>query len=253
MIGIGASLLAPSLVKAQGVLYQSHPAALLLSKLPHWFYGSPSGKTVLFSGDSTTSNALELFAYLAAYGTSPYGSIPGATCINYGSNGASLNSFLTNGIAFGITNAIAQAANLYVLCWGINDVRLGATDLPTLTGYIVSMVNQMRAALPTSDFVLWGSNSFLTTDPDMTMLVQPETPQAAQAYTTEIYQAYANAYAANASSWPNVGLVQKQDGVFGTVCQPTSIYMLNQLHPNNLGQDSEGAQILNNIGYGPWH
>ncbi len=217
----------------------------LSSILTHWFAGGVNGKKIVFVGDSTTSTATGLFTWLTNNAQQAGQPLAGVTILNYGENGATLSSFLADSVTHGITNTIAASGDLYVFCYGINDVRLGATDQPTLHTRIVSAVTQIRAALATSDIVLWGPNSFLTTDVGGSGYVSPNT--SAQVYTNILY----NAYAAQHGAWPNVAVVQKQDAIFTRICQASTIYMSDQLHPSTHGQQNEGQQITANIGSYP--
>lgn len=210
--------------------------------LTHWFSGNVSGKTVCFVGDSTTQNATSLFSWLTSYAQVAGGGLNGVTVLNYGENGASLEAFLSDSVTHGITATIAAKADLYVFCYGINSVRLGTDDLPTLEAAMDNAVNQIRAGVPNADIVLWGPNCFLTTDVNSNGYVVPNS--SAQAYSDILY----NAYASKIGKWPNVAVLQKQDGVFGRVCPATSIYMTDQLHPNTLGQQEETHQLVNYIG-----
>ena len=84
-----------------------------------------------------------------------------------------------------------QVPGLVVMCWGINDVRTGATSQAQLVALLTQAVNRIRAVLPTTDIVLWGPNTFLADDPTGAGLVTPS--GNAQAYSSLLYGAYRGA------------------------------------------------------------
>jgi lysophospholipase L1-like esterase len=229
------------------------------SILTHWFGGGVSGKTIVFTGDSTTSNATTMLgtcaqpgpcnnstSYLYTYFQQTGEPLAGTTILNYGNNGSTLAAWLADSPTYGYSATVAANPNLIVFCFGINDVRLGLTNLPSLIALIQQAVNQLRAALPSTDIVLWGPNEFLTTDVGGLGFVSPNS--AAQAYSTELFQAYA----AVVSQWQNVAVVQKQNLIaFPQTSPALSAYMANQIHPSSLGQIEESVQINNAVGSFP--
>jgi lysophospholipase L1-like esterase len=213
-----------------------------MSTLSNWFSGTFPGKKIVFWGDSTTSNATGMFGAAAQPVVASPGRIVtvyqqigqwlvGTQVLNYGNNGSSLAASLADQGTYGITALLASAPDLIVMCWGINDVRLGLTTQPQLVALLTQAVNAIRAALPRCDIVLWGPNAFQSDDNGSTGFVSPLA--SAQTYTDILY----NAYAALVGTWPNVIVVQKQD-TLGQTCVPhaTATWMTDILHPNTTGQ-----------------
>lgn len=220
--------------------------------LGRWRRGGFAGKQVCFLGDSTTSNASALFTDLRGIHAAPGGALstittPASDILNYGENGASLAAFLSNSVTHGITNAIAAQADLYVFCYGINDVRLGATSQATLEARVISAVEQLRAGVPDADILLRVPNSLLTVDTGSNDFVSPETAEAAQLYTDILRGAYLTMQ----NRWPNVLVWDAMAEIFGTISQASSIYMTDQLHPNNLGNQVLAAALAKQIGIVP--
>ncbi len=145
--------------------------------------------------------------------------------------------------------------DLMVICFGINDVRQGATSQAQLVALLKQAVNRIRGVLPTTDIVLWGPNAFLTDDPTSASRVTPNSSAgvlaaAAQAYSTVLY----NAYAALKNVWPNVLVVQKQD-LFGktsityAAAGGASGWMTDQIHPSLPAQIAEADWLAPLIGF----
>ena len=141
--------------------------------------------------------------------------------------------------------------DLMVICFGINDVRQGATSQAQLVALLKQAVNRIRGVLPTTDIVLWGPNAFLTDDPTERGPGHATVAgQAAQAYSTILY----NAYAALKNVWPNVLVVQKQD-LFGKTCVTyaaaggASGWMTDQIHPSLPAQIAEADWLAPLIGF----
>ena len=150
----------------------------------------------------------------------------------------------TSGAAINGTPAL-QVPGLIVLCFGINDVRQGATTQAQLVAMLTRTVNRIRAVLPATDIVLLGPNSFLQDDPTGAALVSPATAAAAQSYSSLLYGAYEQLK----NVWPNVLVLQKQD-IFGKTCQTYAALggsglsmMSDQLHPS-LGAQTQMADWL---------
>ena len=211
--------------------------------LSHWFNGGIAGKKLCLVGDSTTSHATALFSELTGTYSMPGQGLYGVgSILNFGENGASLYVFLVDGVTHGITATINEQADLYVISYGINDVRLGATTEDQLVLMLEDMVNRIRAGAPRSDIVLRMPNSFLTTDINGYHFVQPN--ENAQAYSTILR----NAYLRVRNFWPNVVVLDSQELVFGTVSQASSPLMVDQLHPSSNGYVALAKVLVDVIG-----
>ena len=200
------------------------------SALSHWFDKGVTGKTICFVGDSTTASATALFQELNNFyrkeGEGLYGIGP---ILNYGENGASILAFLTNIVTHGITATVATQADLYVISYGINDVRLGQTTEDQLVSMLRDTVDRIRTGVPKADIVLRMPNSLLSSDVGGYAYVQPNS--SAQAYSTILR----NAYLRLENQWSNVVVLDTQDRVFGRDSLPSSTYMVDQLHPSATG------------------
>jgi len=206
------------------------PPAASSPALSHWLAGGVAGKTICFVGDSTTSNATALFDQLDGKFSAEDEPLHGVgPLLNFGENGASIYAFLANQVVHGIAATIAAHADLYVISYGINDVRLGNTNEDQLAAMLTDAVNKIRAAVPTADIVLRMPNSLLSQDINGYHYVSPNS--SAQAYSTLLREAYLRL----ADQWPNVVVLDTQQLVFGTESLPTSLFMADQLHPSAVG------------------
>ena len=149
--------------------------------------------------------------------------------IGPGGGGQAVSCSTAGAVIYG--TPVLAVPDLLVLCYGINDVRQGATSLAQMIALLTAAVNRVRAVLPITDIVLLGPNSFLTDDPGAYGRVTPIAN--AQSYSTLLY----NAYAALKNIWPNVVVLQKQD-VFGKTATSyaaqgsASGWMADQIHPS---------------------
>lgn len=216
------------------------------STLSHWFAGGISGKTICLVGDSTTSHAVYFVDELSTKYTADGQPLHGvAAILNYGENGASLAAFRADLVVHGLTATIAAHADLYVISYGINDVRLGSTTEDQLVQMLIDTVNQIRSSLPNADVVLRMPNSLLSEDVSGMGFVQPNAN--AQAYTDILR----NSYLRLENQWPNVVVLDTQDLVFGTQALPSSPLMFDQLHPSAMGQVLLARALVDVIGEQP--
>jgi lysophospholipase L1-like esterase len=170
---------------------------------------------------------------------------------NCATNGSMLSSFITNGAGlyytFAQAKALFPATYIYgqkhkaVCCYGINDVRLGATSQSALIALLETWVSGMKSALPDVDLILWGPNALAADDyggsgyVTATGLFAGMTiAQAAQAASDILY----GAYAAFANDSRIQAVIQKQD-VLGRTSRTVANFsglMDDQLHPSSRGQ-----------------
>lgn len=202
-------------------------AAQFTPSLAKWLKGGISGKKIVLVGDSTTSNATALFTRLA-YHQQVGGLLEGTTILNYGNNGATVDAFMADGVTYGITAAIAAAADVYVFCYGINNVRLGSDNATTLEPKIKAAIDALRAGVPTTCILLREPNTFLTTDPTSSGFVSPLGSAATYSgYLGTVYNNLANYR-------PDVVLLSTRRLVFNTT-PATSGMMQDIIHPNDTG------------------
>jgi hypothetical protein len=216
-----------------------------LAGLNRWFQGGFAGKKVVFWGNSTISNATYLFQEFDTYtvaGSALAGLAP-ANVLNYGNNGASLAALLAGEGPFPIAAVIAAKPDLLVIRGPlIDDVRLGQTDLTQATQLLHQALDQITAGTPDTDILLTSENSLLTTDVGGHGYVQPNS--AAQQYTDILH----DAVLAMQGLYPHVEVYDIMALEYGTICQPTSPLMADQLHPSQAGQTLEADLLLKAVG-----
>lgn len=200
-------------------------------------------------GDSTSTEAndIGLHSSLRNVHTGPLGPLAGMTAdaahaaVDFGNNGASLQSILTNydnndTSAKSLRALIALAPHLIVFCFGINDVRTGTTTKAQLVARIIRAVDILRAALPNTDIVLRIPNTLATnnlgganyvTGPTGAADINPA--GAAQAYSDIMRQAYLSLR----GRWANVTVLDIPRLVFGTksIATTDTNQYTDQLHP----------------------
>jgi lysophospholipase L1-like esterase len=218
-------------------------ANITIPQLNNWFDNGIEGKDIVFVGDSTTSHAIAMFSELNNFYVKEGEALYGMGAIrNLGSNGASLWAFLTDNIVYGITFSIFKDADLYILSYGINDVRKGQATEDQLVEMLREAVNRMRTALPHADFILRMPNSLLSTDVKELGYVQPN--EYAQVYSEILRSAYLRLE----GEWDNVIVFDSQAEIFGITALATSEYMSDQLHPSSAGYQLLAERIVEIIG-----
>jgi len=164
--------------------------------------------------------------------------------INMGNNGATLKSMLTppgGGAAYHIA-AVCDAKPDLLIVRGplINDVRQGACDLTCAKTLLHTMLDHLQACLPTTDVLLQVENSLLTADAKPHGYVKPDTPEAAQAYSSILRDAGLSFQGV----YPHVYVQDLQQDLYGITSPATSPLMNDQLHPNRQGQIKEGELVI---------
>lgn len=210
--------------------------------LDKWFAGGIKGKKIVFVGDSTTEYAYGLTRTMNYY-TRRGRELAGAAFLNYGVNGQTLAAWQADTTGrYGATGTIAQNADLYVLSYGINDVRTGAMTEDTLVTNLSAAVDSLRAN-GTSTVLLRMPPTFTTTDTGALGTVVPNS--SAQAYSTLLRNAYIRVAAAKGCA-----LLDTQALVYGLTSKPDtqSPYMLNQIHPNDAGNIAVVRELVKMIG-----
>lgn len=251
-------------------------------KLAQWFrklISDPGNVKLAMSGDSTSNGSSGpspfLYARLAgislqstsipklihtARGEGLYGMTADVThVIDAGNSGETLAHLLAYYDA-NISTAktlrwlIAQAPDLIILSWGVNDVRLGGTTKAQLVAMLNRLVTILRRALPGTDIVLRVPSYLSTDDYGANHYVQDAQGNinpagAAQAYSDLLRSAY---YAV-ADRWPNVVLADVPAAVTGLVSIAVGgTYMGDQLHLSQAGQYAYVDWLVQNvIGYYP--
>ncbi len=213
--------------------------------LARWRANGPSGKTICFLGDSTTAVALNFHERFRTIHCAPGGALAGAAALNYGVDGSTLAAFLADTREHGITPAIAARADLYVLCYGLNDVRREPLTLEQFQSRIGEAVDRLRAGTPSADILLRTPNPMLSQNTSYYVYLQPE--ESAQTYTDLMRTAYLGLQ----NRWPNVLVWDAMTEVFGAESIPTHPLMADQLHPNAAGEIALADALVNLIAADP--
>lgn len=198
--------------------------------LARWRAGGPAGKTICFLGDSTTAVAPNFHERLRTVHCAPGGALAGAITLNYGDDGSTLAAFLADTREHGITPTIAAHADLYVLCYGLNDVRREPLTMQQFQDRIAEAVDRLRAGVPNADIVLRTPNPMLSQNSSYYVYLQPE--ESAQTYTDRMRDAYLGLN----GRWPNVLVWDAMAEVFGTESVSSHPMMADQLHPSFIGE-----------------
>ena len=196
-------------------------------------------------GDSTTDVAVSnYFDEMMKNYTKSGEVLEGTEIINMGKGGTTINWFLTDK-SDQIGTAIAYNANIYTLCYGINDVREGNCTKETLIANLKTCVDRLLAETQGS-ILLITPNTMLLNDVGGYNYVVPNL--SAQVYSTLLKEAYIELNAMYASD--RVQLVDMQELIFGSTCvnKADTPFMSDQLHPNTLGQRCRADVIANSIG-----
>lgn len=217
------------------------PPASVTPGLEDWFASmTRAARKIVFIGDSTTEVAPALYS---SFGSAIGSLLPGTTVLNRGNDGKTAADWIAGSVPNPPATCYADAADLYVVSFGLNDVRTGACDQATLTSRLTTIVNMLRANVPGASIILRVPNSMLSTDPTATGWVVPLA--SAQAYTDAIRGAYLDLVGdwPGAPGTPGVAVWDAMSTTFGTTCQATSALMLDILHPNDAGYTAIGEAL----------
>ena len=208
-------------------------------------------KKICFIGDSTTDGpagaAQFLYECFNRYHLNSGDNLEGVTIVDKGSSGNTCYNFINNiPTEKGIDACISEQADLYVFCYGINDVRLGATTKEQLKSYISTAVE--RLLTETNAYILLRvPNSLLKDDPTNANYIQPLSNS--QLYTDIMWEAYMELK----HKWERVDVIDIQTLIFGrTVLNKVdNPYMGDSLHPNKEGFYRIARCIADYIGITP--
>lgn len=178
---------------------------------------------------------------------------------NHGTNGTTAVDYLngTGGAYYSLANSLAflplawprNLKHKMVLCYLINDVRLGACDLATAISRLDALITAAKASKPELEIILYGPNALSSDNYNSNGYVTATggfagmtLAQAAQAANDIMY----NAYASFASDSRVKKVLQKQDVTGRTaVTVAASGYLSDQLHPNARAQVLHAHYLLN--------
>lgn len=202
-------------------------------------------KKLVMIGDSTTDSAVSnFFDDMMRKYTKSGEVLEGTEIINMGKGGTTINWFLTDS-SDQIGTAISHNADIYTLCYGINDVREGNCTKEQLKANLKTCVD--RLLNETQGCVLLVTpNTMLSEDIGGHNYVVPNS--SAQAYSALLKDTYIELNAMYSSD--RVQLADMQELVFGNICvvKDDTPFMSDQLHPNTLGQRCRADVIANTIG-----
>ncbi|MBP3909189.1 MAG: BppU family phage baseplate upper protein [Turicibacter sp.] len=208
-------------------------------------------KKIVFIGDSTTDGqagvAQFLYQELNNYHVNSGDKLDGVTIVDKGSSGNTCYNFIRDESGSkGIKACVDEQADLYVFCYGINDVRLGNTTKEQLKEYITIAIN--RLLKETNAYILLRiPNSLLSDDPSGNNWIQPL--EKAQEYTDIMWEAYQELK----NKWSRVDILDMQDLIFGRKCKTKADnpFMNDNLHPNSEGMFRIARLISDYIGLKP--
>lgn len=208
-------------------------------------------KKICFIGDSTTDGpagaAQYLYECFNKYHLNSGDNLEGVTIVDKGSSGNTCYNFINNKPAEkGIDACISEQADLYVFCYGINDVRLGATTKEQLKSYISTAVE--RLLTETNAYILLRiPNSLLADDPTNANYIQPLSNS--QLYTDIMWESYMELK----HKWERVDVIDMQTLIFGRTVlnKADNPYMGDSLHPNKEGFYRIARCIADYIGITP--
>ena len=235
-------------------------------KLQKWFSGGIAGKSVVMSGDSTTwsfattfSNGAECVYRDGRRGRVQikYPEFRDVAVYNRGENGGGILGFISDAftndhkddptVGFyheptysNLSSIIALKADLYVLCWGINECRVGTSfTWQNLADALTTAVTSIRAEVPKACIILRMPNAHGTANSGGYM--------SAGATAQNMMDRYQKAYRSLRSTWPDVLVWDSQNGLYPSVAPASSAFCpllsTDDLHPSVSGYD----QILDAI------
>ncbi|MHC1758332.1 MAG: SGNH/GDSL hydrolase family protein [Negativicutes bacterium] len=209
--------------------------------LAGWYKSDKISRSIAIVGDSTSDKtmvsplppAVEIYNQVEKYYINSGDGLGGCTILDFGAAGNKLSDFLadTNAPSKGITAAIAAHADMYIISYGINDVRNGALTLAQFKALLVTAVETILAQ--TSGYILLRTpNGFLSdTREAETGWVSPGGSE--QTYADLLY----NAYDYFRNRYNRVEVIDMQTRIFGRTVNTlaNSPYMQDKIHPNETG------------------
>jgi len=186
-----------------------------------------NGKKIIMVGDSTSEAAPAMYNRFSDYYTKIGGLLEGATVINRGVSGGRLNQFINGTLTkYNINTIIAEQADLYVLCYGINDIRMGARTFQQIKDDLKIAIDRLLSE--TSGYILLRTpNTFLTVD-SKNHISPISKSQEYSDQLWEIYQSFKD-YSAR------VDVIDIQSLIFGRKSLSSNPLMLDAIHPSDSG------------------
>lgn len=188
---------------------------------------SKSGKKIVMVGDSTTEAATAMYTRFSNYYTKVGGLLDGATIVNRGVGGGRLEQFVNGTLSKNnINTVIADQAELYVFCYGINDIRTGIRTFQQIKDDLKIAIDRMLNE--TSGYILLRiPNTFLSVDSNGYI-----TPiSKSQEYSSQLWEIYHSFKDYS----DRIDIIDTQSLVFGRKTMPSHHLMSEAVHPNDNG------------------
>lgn len=194
------------------------------------FYQIPkSGKLIDFVGDSTTEAADGLYDQLATIYGAPGGLLEGAHIRNRGSSGNTLHHFVNQIASHGNTldRVIQDQADLYIVSYGINDIRESSPELiqADLKIAVDRLLKETHGVV-----LLRIPNPFLSVN-RWSYIQLDKIEEKAQLYSDQLW----NVYQSFRNYDPRVDILDIPSLVFGRQVRPEHPFMQDTIHPNEAG------------------
>lgn len=221
------------------------------------FYGSSkSGKVIDFVGDSTTETAPAMYKRIAEQYAVTGGALQGTTILNRGTNGNTLHNFVNDKAANdnSLSKVIIDNADLYIISYGINDIRrsstTGATNPMQIKADLKIAIDRILAETK-GNILLRTPNTLLSKNPADAILVSPI--ENAQLYSDQLWEIY-NSFKGYSD---RVDVLDIPNLIFGRKAMPQHLLMFDILHPNDAGYQAIADAIVDRItggmAAGEWH
>jgi lysophospholipase L1-like esterase len=198
-----------------------------LESIQTFYEGTKAGKLIDFVGDSTTEEAPGLYEQLAAY-TAPGRVLNGARIRNRGSSGNTLHHFVNQVADHGHTldNVIRDQADLYVLSYGINDIRESRPEQikADLKLAVDRLLKETQGVV-----LLRFPNPFLSVN--RWSYIHIDKIENMQLYSDQLWDVYQSFRDYD----PRVDLLDIPSLVFGREARPEHPFMQDTIHPNESG------------------
>jgi lysophospholipase L1-like esterase len=220
----------------------------------HFYENSKAGKIIDFVGDSTTEAAPAMYARISQQYAIPGGPLEGATINNRGSSGNTLHNFVNKMTSNDntINTVINDNADLYIISYGINDIRRGAAEGSSPDQIKADLKKAMDRILNETkgSILLRIPNTFLTKNPTNATLISPI--EAAQLYSDQLW----NVYQSFKGYSERVDFIDIPSIIFDRKAMPEHPFMQDALHPNSDGYraiaDAIVDRITGEIALGEW-
>lgn len=211
---------------------------IIANTIQDFYKQSKSGKKIVFVGDSTTDVAPAMYDRFTQFYTNTGGILEGATIVNRGNNGGTLQNHVYGNVKNTIATVIAEQAHLYVYCYGINDIRLGTRTHDLIKADLKTTID--RILNETTGYILLRiPNTFLSVNSNS--WIQPI--EKAEEYNNQLWEIYQSFKGYS----PRLDIIDIPSMIFGRKTLPFHPMMLDVLHPNDYGYRFKADVIAERI------